>query len=43
MVKGMKGLRGNSLVEYLNEWMWKNNIYRKNFENVLSLIKITIN
>lgn len=40
-IKKMKGVCGNLLYEYLDEWMWKDNVFGKNWENLLDLIKIS--
>lgn len=39
-VKTMKGVLGVKLDLYLTEWMWKDNIYCENWNNLLDLIKI---
>ncbi|KAG0441791.1 hypothetical protein DMUE_0790, partial [Dictyocoela muelleri] len=38
-LKKLMGSSGNDVEEYLKEWMWKDNIGKKNFENVFDLIK----
>lgn len=38
-IKKLMGSSGNDLNEYLKEWMWKDNFGKKDFENVINLIK----
>jgi hypothetical protein len=36
----MKGVRGSVLEDFLNEWMWRDNIHNDDFNNLIELIKI---
>jgi hypothetical protein len=37
-VKAMKGVRGSVLEDFLNEWMWIDNIHNDDFNNLIELI-----
>ena len=38
-IKVKKGVLGSKLESYLNEWMWKDNIYNDNWQNFIDLVK----
>ena len=39
-IKVKKGVFGEKLESYLNEWMWKDNVYEDNWEKCLELLKL---
>lgn len=39
-IKAKKGVFGDALQSFLDEWMWRDNVFLDNFENLLELIKL---